>query len=373
MGTSPTYSNRQQKLSELMNINGVKLVVLNPGPTLTYLTGLHFHLMERPTIALFSINQPPILILPELEAGKLIDLGFPIDSIQYGEDPDEWPVTVHSGLMDRIHPGVSAAIESTRIRFLEMDLLERAQLKPVFKNADKIISQLRVTKDADEIHLMGKAVEIAQIALTETLRMVTVGSSEKEIASELTLQLLRAGSDPEMPFSPIVATGPNTANPHAIPSPRKLAPGDLLLVDWGAAYGGYLSDLTRTFYCEYINKEFMSIAEIVKEANQQAQSEIHPGNQAGNVDKAARSVIDRAGYGPFFFHRTGHGLGMEAHEEPYIRSGSAVILHPGMTFTIEPGIYLPGKGGIRIEDNLVVTETSSQSLSSMSRDLLPLG
>ncbi len=373
MDKTQQFSLRQQKLASLMDENGINLVVLNPGPSLVYLTGLHFHLMERPVIAFFAINQPLLVILPELEAGKLLDAGFPIDLVKYGEDPDAWPLIIHEGLKDRLTPGSTLAIEPTRFRFLEMDLLERAQIKPVFKNAEKTLAQLRISKDATEIAFMQKAVDIAQKALKETLRLVNIGISELDIASELTLQLLRAGSDPEMPFAPIVASGPNTANPHAVPSPRQLSPGDLLLIDWGAAYHGYLSDLTRTFYIETLNQDLKKIAETVKQANLLAQAAIHPGAVAGDIDSSARSVINRAGYGPLFFHRTGHGLGMEAHEEPYIRTGSQLILEPGMTFTIEPGIYLTGKGGIRIEDNLVVTNTSSKSLSTLPREILPLG
>jgi len=329
MDSTEIFSFRQQKLSSLMKKNGVNLVVLNPGPSLTYLTGLHFHLMERPVIAFFSINQPPIVILPELEAGKLSAVGFPIESIIYGEDPDEWPVTIHHSLFNKIAPGIALGIEPTRFRFLEMDILERAQLRPVFNNAERILAQLRITKDSSEITLMQKAVEIAEKALSETLRFVKIGISELEVASELTLQLLRAGADPEMPFSPIVASGPNTAKPHAVPSIRQLSPGDLLLIDWGAAYHGYISDLTRSFYIETLSDEFQIIAKTVKEANLQAQAAIRPGVQASEIDAAARSVIDRAGYGAHFFHRTGHGLGMEAHEEPYIRSGSQLLLSPG--------------------------------------------
>ncbi len=372
METSHLYIHRQMNLQSLMEAHGVKLTVLNPGPSLTYLTGLHFHLMERPVIALFTPDHPPVIMLPELEAGKLTATGYPIESIQYGEDPDLWPSILQNGLKDRIPPGESFAIEPTRFRYLEMNLIERAKLRPLFTSAESVLTQLRISKDETEIGFMKKAVVIAQEALQETLRHVAVGVTEKDIASELTLQLLRAGSDPEMPFSPIVASGPNSANPHATPSNRRLSQGDLLLFDWGAACYGYLSDLTRTFYIETIDDEFKTIAETVKRANLAAQASIHPGVQAGDVDSAARAVIESSGYGSNFFHRTGHGLGMEAHEEPYIRSGSSLTLTPGMTFTIEPGVYLSGKGGIRIEDNLVVTETSSESLSNLSRDLLPL-
>ena len=200
-----------------------------------------------------------------------------------------------------------------------------------------------------------------------------VGRTEKEIAAELMVQLLRRGSQAELPFSPIVSGGPNSANPHASPSDRKLQPGDLLVVDWGARVDGYISDLTRTFAVGELEPEFRKIAEIVLAANTAGRAAGHPGAPCANVDKATRHVIEQAGYGEYFTHRTGHGIGMEDHEDPYMRGDNMQMLYPGMAYTVEPGIYLPGRGGVRIEDNVVVTKDGVDVLSNMPRELRQVG
>jgi Xaa-Pro dipeptidase len=197
--------------------------------------------------------------------------------------------------------------------------------------------------------------------------------TEKEIASELCVQLLRHGSESELPFAPIVCAGPNSATPHASPSDRKLQRGDLLVIDWGATADGYISDLTRTFAVGEVDAEYKKIAQIVLKANEAGRAAGRPGVPCANVDSAARSVIEAAGYGTYFTHRTGHGIGMEGHEEPYIRDDNVRMLYPGMAYTVEPGIYLPGRGGVRIEDNVVVTKDGVEVLSDMPRELRLVG
>jgi len=220
---------------------------------------------------------------------------------------------------------------------------------------------------------MRHAVKIAQDALEATIPLIKVGMTEKEVSSELVVQLLKHGSEPEMPFSPIVSGGPNAANPHASPSDRKLQVGDLLVVDWGAAYDGYISDLTRTFAVGQVDDEYLKIHKIVQAANAAGRAAGKPGVPCANVDKAARDVIDQAGYGEYFTHRTGHGIGMEGHEEPYMRGDNMQLLEPGMAYTVEPGIYLPDRNGVRIEDNVVVTETGVDVLSDMPREIRVVG
>ena len=176
-----------------------------------------------------------------------------------------------------------------------------------------------------------------------------------------------------MPFAPIVSSGPNAANPHASPTQRKLQTGDLLVVDWGATYDGYISDLTRTFAVGEVDDEYRKIHEIVQEANAAGRAAARPGVPCANVDKAARDVIEKSGYGTYFTHRTGHGIGMEGHEEPYMRGDNMQLLEPGMAFTVEPGIYLPGRNGVRIEDNVAITETGADVLSDMPREIRTVG
>ncbi len=256
---------------------------------------------------------------------------------------------------------------------LELDLLKQAEPGSEFIAADQAISALRIFKDEVEIATMQKAADIAQAALSATLPKIKIGVNEKEIAAELTMQLMRQGSDPRLPFFPIVSGGPNSANPHASPSDRKLAAGDLLVIDYGANVGGYFSDITRTFAIGEVDAEYKKIAEIVLASNQAGHAAAGPGVPASIVDQASRNVIEAAGYSEYFFHRTGHGLGLEGHEEPYIRGDSKALLEPGMTFTIEPGIYLPERNGVRIEDDVYITKNGCQSFTDLPRELITLG
>ena len=220
---------------------------------------------------------------------------------------------------------------------------------------------------------MQRAAEIAETALEATLPLLKVGMTELALASELTAQLLRAGSEPKTPFSPIIASGPNSAQGHATPSDRALSPGDSLVLDWGAANEGYISDITRTFFVAEAPDEFSRIHEIVQQANAAGRAAVHPGVSCGSIDLAARSEIQTAGYGEYFIHRTGHGIGLEGHEPPFIREGEETMLETGMTFTIEPGIYLPGQGGVRVEDDMAVTEDGAVSLTTISREARVVG
>jgi Xaa-Pro dipeptidase len=372
--TSSPYLARQQQLATAIQAAGLDAMALNPGPSLVYLTGLHFHLSERPVVAIFIPGADPVIVLPELEAAKVRDLTFAIRPVFYGEDPSTWGVSFQqAGAMASLglHPRLGA--EPRGLRFLELRLLEHALDNADFIPADHCVASLRMHKDAIELDAMRKAVQIAQRALLATLSSVKIGITERELAAELTLQTLRHGSDPELPFAPIVSGGPNSANPHAVPTNRALQAGDLLVIDWGAAWQGYFSDLTRTFAIGKPDPEMTRITRLVAEANAAGRGAARPGVAAGAVDAATRSIIEKGGYGAYFTHRTGHGLGMEGHEEPYIRAGNLLVLAPGMTFTVEPGIYLPECNGVRIEDNVVITATSVETLSNLPRDLIVLG
>jgi Xaa-Pro dipeptidase len=365
-----TYLDRIQRLQQALREAGFNGLALNPGPSLVYLTGLHFHLMERPVVLLVNSAGPLTLVLPELEAGKTEGLPFQVNCFTYGEDPLEWgQIFRHAGNASDLQ-GQQVGVEPTRLRFLELRLLEDALPGSHFISAESVLASLRMQKSADELEKMRKAAVIAQNALLATVPLVKVGMTERHLAQELTVQLLKAGSEPELPFFPIIGAGPNGANPHAGASDRQLRPGDLVIVDWGATEEGYFSDLTRTLAIGEIDPELEKIANLTIAANAAGRAAVRPGIAAGEIDQAAREVIEEGGYGKYFIHRTGHGLGMEEHEAPYIFNGNPLILKPGMTFTVEPGIYLPGKAGVRIEDNVAVTSQAGESLSDMPRDLI---
>ena len=366
-------NNRLNRLYQLMNSKHMDGLVINPGPTLTYLTGLKFHLMERPVVLLLAPPAEPVLVLPQLEMAKVTQARFPMKACSYGDNPASWVESFREGVKIAGINGKKIGVEPNRLRFLELRFLQEAAPQSLWLSGEEVFSDLRITKDVEEIQAMRIAVQLAQSALVETIKLIQIGMTEQEIASELTLQLLRAGSDSEFPFSPIVAAGPNSANPHASPTDRRLIPGDLLVIDWGAAHGGYISDLTRTFAVGEVNSEFQKIALIVEQANAAGREAGKPGIPAGEVDKAAREVITAEGYGEYFIHRTGHGIGIEGHESPYIFGENGQKLVEGMAYTVEPGIYLPDRGGVRIEDNLVVTSTGCETLSDLPRKLLTVG
>lgn len=364
---------RLDRLYVAMSQAGLDAVVLNPGPTFFYLTGVSFHLMERPVVLIATSGHRPVLVLPEFEMGKVELFPYPIETFSYPENPAEWEEVFRKALASLKLDGHKIGVEPRQMRLLEFRHVRAGAPEADYPDASDALASLRLRKDESEVAAMRRAVKIAQEALGATLPSIHIGVTEKEIASELVVQLLKHGSASELPFAPIVSAGPNSANPHATPSDRKLQAGDLLVVDWGATADGYISDLTRTFAVGEVDPEYRKIAEIVLGANEAGRAASRPGVPCANVDKAARHVIEQAGYGAYFTHRTGHGIGMEGHEDPYMRGDNMQMLYPGMAYTVEPGIYLPGRGGVRIEDNVVVTHDGVEVLSDMPRELRQVG
>ncbi len=366
-------ASRLDKLTDSLRASGLDAVALNPGPTLKYLTDLNFHLMERPVVLIAAPGQDPAIILPELELPKVGLFPYKVQAFAYGEIPSEWEDAFRRAAQTLGLDGKRIGVEPRNLRLLEFRYIKAGAPEADFPDASDVLAGLRLKKDEVEIDAIRHAVKIAQNALEATLPLIKIGMTEKEISAELVMQLLRHGSDSELPFAPIVSSGPNAANPHASPSDRKLQVGDLLVVDWGAAYNGYISDLTRTFAVGQVDAECQKIHRIVQAANAAGRAAGKPGAPCAAVDKAAREVIEAAGYGKYFTHRTGHGIGMEGHEDPYMRGDNLQLLEPGMAYTVEPGIYLTARNGVRIEDNMVITETGVESLSDMPREMRVVG
>jgi Xaa-Pro dipeptidase len=364
---------RLDKLNASLRASDLDAVILNPGPTLKYLTGLSFHLMERPVVLFFAKDREPALVLPELELQKVATLPYKLQVFAYPENPSEWDAAFRKAAQALGLDGKRIGVEPRNLRLLEYRYAKTAAPEADYPDAGEVLAGLRLRKEQPEVEAMRKAVRIAQSALEATLPLITIGMAEKELSSELVTQLLRHGSEPEIPFAPIVSGGPNSANPHASPTGRMLQAGDLLVIDWGATHEGYISDLTRTFSVGEVDEEYHKIHKIVQESNAAGRAAAKPGVPCANVDIAAREVIEKAGYGKYFTHRTGHGIGMEGHEEPYMRGDNMQILESGMAFTVEPGIYLPGRNGVRIEDNMVITESGAESLSDMPREIHVVG
>lgn len=263
--------------------------------------------------------------------------------------------------------GFEAAYLSVRDR---RELGERCG-RATWEDAPAAIEEMRVRKDREELELIRSAVSIAEQALEETLGLVREGASERELAAELHYRLRIAGSGP-LPFDPIVAGGPRSALPHAEPGARAVVEGDLLLFDFGATAGGYCCDVTRTVTLGVAREWQREIHRAVLEARAAALSVIAPGRPGRAVDRAARRALDDRGWGERFGHSTGHGIGLEVHEAPRLARRSKDVLVTGNVVTVEPGVYLPGRGGVRIEDDVWVDDEGPRVLTRFSRDLLEL-
>ncbi|MBO8137311.1 MAG: aminopeptidase P family protein [Desulfotomaculum sp.] len=263
----------------------------------------------------------------------------------------------------------SLGFEADFVTFENYDRMSRelsgVELIPV-KN---MVEELRIIKDPEELQLIQKAVDIADRAWSETLKYVKPGISELELSLKLEYTMRRLGAEGRA-FDFIVASGKRGALPHGVASEKKLKDGELVTVDCGAVYKGYHSDMTRNFVLGQPAEMHKKIYNIVLEAQKAGIEAVRPGIYASEVDKAAREVIERYGYGENFGHGTGHGVGLAIHESPRVSYSEQVILKPGMVITIEPGIYLPGWGGIRIEDVVLVTENGYRILTKSPKEEL---
>lgn len=229
-----------------------------------------------------------------------------------------------------------------------------------------IVEKLREVKDEEEICLIRKAVEIADIAYTKVAGAIEAGMTERQIAWELEKALRENGSE-AIPFEIIVASGPNAALPHAQPSAREIRDGDAIVIDMGARYGGYVSDMSRTLCIGTADDTFKRVYGTVLDAQRAAMSIIKEGSTGHEADSAARKFIARAGYGEAFGHSLGHGVGLAAHELPRLGQGANEKLTAGMVFTVEPGIYLTGWGGVRIEDTVMLVKGKAEAITKAEK------
>lgn len=364
---------RLDKLRQTLQAYALDGMAINPGPSQAYLLGIPFYLFERPVVLFVAADRSPALVLPALEVTKAQSAAELLELFPYQDNPGTWPeafaaASRYLGWDNK--PGLRIGVEEERLRLLEARYIRSAlpQASLVDRNP---VMHMRMRKDTQEIAHLRRAIAIAEAGLTAAIPLMKIGMSELELSAEIGLQTGRAGS--EHAGNPLVAAGPNGANPHASVSSRPLQRGDLLVIDFGAMSGGYCADLTRTFAVGEPSAENKRIHQLALEANIAGRAAARPGIPAGDVDRAARGVIESAGYGAYFTHRTGHGLGSEPHEEPYIFAENTLLLEPGMVFTVEPGIYLPGKAGVRVEDDVVITPDGAETLSTMPRDLIVIG
>ena len=357
----------QARLNQLLEQSGADLVAFVPGENMVYFTGLHFHLSERPILGLYS-RAGLSFIIPELEVPKL-EARPDLETRRF-----DW--TDKSGYEDAFAEAVAAllprggtcALDGQTLRFFEWRALEKAGLSAeTALDVGDLFLNLRARKAPDEVDKMQHAVDISEAALRATMDWARPGMTERQIADRLGAEMLERGSHGHAFL--IVLSGEKTGMPHGDMGDRVWGENEFLLIDFGATYQDYPADITRTFCYGEPTAQMRAMYDAVYGANQAAREFARPGVTCAAVDQVARAVIEAAGLGQYFIHRLGHGLGLSVHELPNIVAGNDQILQPGMVFTIEPGVYIPGVGGVRIEDNVVVTEDGIKVLTSYPREL----
>jgi Xaa-Pro dipeptidase len=355
------------RLDKLKQISGVDAIALVPGANQKYFTGFDFHTSERPTIAIYA-NGELSFIIPKLEVPQLNardDLEVQIFS---WSDEEGYEGAYKQAVEALGLAGKQLGVDDRTMRMFEWAGFEQASADVHSVPVGVGLLLIRSQKEADELAAMRQAVAISEQALQNILPRIEDGMTERQIASMLDNELLSLGTQ-GFAFRALVQTGPNSALPHGGVTDRPLQAGEFLLIDYGGMYQNYPADITRTFCIGEPSAEMQKIYDTVLAANQAGIRAAGPGVTCGDVDKATRAVIEAAGYGEYFIHRTGHGLGLETHELPQMASGVDQPLLKGMVFTVEPGIYIPGVGGVRIEDNVAITEDGVEVLTSFPYQL----
>jgi Xaa-Pro aminopeptidase len=355
------YRGRMARAQEAMRAQGLDWLLVAASADLTYLTGLRMQPGDRLTALLLPATGESTLLVPTMEAAALDQFALPSPLLTWPDGTDSLALIVERMSGART-VGVS---ESLWARDL-LPLLERLPGTHV-ATATPVLQPLRLIKDEAEIDLLRHAAHAADRVFARITSVGLEGRTEIEVAGMLSDLLVDEGHD--APAFTIVASGPHGAAPHHEPDRRRLAHGDLVVLDFGGTIEGYYSDITRTLAVGEPDAEMRAAYEAVRAAQEIGVQAVQPGTPTGAVDRATRSALERAGYGPYFVHRTGHGLGLEVHEPPYLVSGDETVLQPGMVFSVEPGVYLPGRFGVRIEDIVVVTPHGVERLNTADRAL----
>lgn len=345
---------------------GVDALVVTPGPDLQYLTGVVKHSHERLTALVLPADGDPTVVVPRLErpglAGTGVDqVGLTVLDWVDGEDPH--------GLVAACLDGARRVAVGADMPALHVLGLRDALPSALQELATPVLRELRMRKDGAEVASLRRAGAAIDAVHAQVPGWLAPGRTEAEVGADITAAIVDAGHT-EAAFV-IVGSGPNGASPHHGVSDRVLAAGDVVVVDIGGPLpDGYYSDSTRTYVVGEPDAGVREAYGVLQRAQEAAVAAARPGVSAASVDAAARSIIAEAGHGEFFIHRTGHGIGLEVHEEPYIGVGNDLVLEAGMSFSIEPGIYFPGRWGARIEDIVVVTDDGCERVNHRPRDLL---
>ena len=343
---------------------GIDALLLSVGADLPWICGYEAMPLERLTMLVVPAKEDATLIVPRLEAPRVEDRADLFRLVPWGETDD--PVALVGGVVgSRITLAVGDHTWSRFLLALQDELPARRWLP-----ASMVTAPLRAAKDRDELDALARASAAADRVANaiHAGEIGFIGRTEAEVAHDIGRRLVAEGHD-KVAFV-IVASGPNSASPHHEPGDRVIGPGESVVCDFGGVLDGYCSDITRTVVTGEASPELAEVYSVIGEAHAAGVSAAYVGTACGDVDGAARDVIADAGFGEFFSHRTGHGIGRDVHEEPYMVEGNKTPLEVGNVFSVEPGIYLPGRFGARLEDIVVATEDGPRPLNTANHDLV---
>lgn len=358
------YKARARQAQSVMQQHGIDLLLVGPGSNLYYLTGIRAMASERLYMFMLPATGEPRLVLPDLEKLAASEHSDYFELISWTDNEG------YGKSLKRSLSGSANKIAVDNYLYSQF-LIDVQQVLPSSElvKGNEVMRPLRSRKSLDEVALMKQAAKNADAALDELKQLQWSGKKEIEI-QKYAEEFLTAKGQSHIEFC-IVGSGENGAKPHHHSGEKIIQPGDVVVFDYGGPYKGYHSDMTRTILVDggKPDPDYEQVHNIVNEARKAAHAAVKPGVTAESVDRAARQVITDAGYGEYFVHRTGHGIGIDIHEDPYIREGNPEVLEEGMAFSIEPGVYLPGRFGVRIEDIAIVTATGSENINLSSHDI----
>lgn len=350
------YEKRLSRARTAMHEHGLDTLILTPGAAMRYLSGFSETGHERLLALIIPDDQPWLFVTPALNASQARANPAGITDVRVWDDTQGWQGLLREICTDlTLDIGIIGLDDDMPARFS----LAMQEIMPttLLKLASPVFGPLRAVKDTGELAAMQHAADATDALIAPAYAACTVGATERDIAAAIQNTLAALGA--EASFEAIVGTGANGASPHHHTGKSKVQRGDIVVLDFGAQMDGYHGDITRTVAVGSASDEARRVYDIVYHAQAAAFDAVQPGATGHDIDAAARRVITDAGYGEFFIHRTGHGIGLDDHETPYIVAGNRGKLLPGHCFSIEPGIYLPGKFGVRLENIVFVTEDNT--------------
>jgi Xaa-Pro aminopeptidase len=362
--TAEDFARRMERAAAQAEAAGLTGVLVTPGPDLLYFTGYEpIAITERITMLALQGSRGPSMIVPVLERAdaEAAPAAAALSLSDWTDGSDPYAATAK--LLD---PNGRYAISDSAWA-MHVLALQQALPDSTYVSMTSTLPMLRAIKGADELERLAAAGAAADATFEQIVKLPFAGRRESEIAADLAA-FLRDHGHSEIDFT-VVGSGPNGANPHHEMSERRVEEGDMVVLDFGGIKDGYGSDTTRTVHVGEPTEEEREVFEIVRRAQQTAFEAVRPGVECQEIDRAARRVITDAGYGEYFIHRTGHGIGLTTHEPPYMVEGETNKLEPGMCFSIEPGVYLPERFGVRIEDIVTVTEEGGRRLNNTTHEL----